>query len=166
MTEIQRHHAHTFTHALHSYSPVGEKTHLLVLLEDLGALSFFLNILEFVGGSSRDPTKISHTLSLLLLLRLCLPHPVAPTLSLLSLWFLSNTLKHTHTHTHTHVSTAGAPPRQVNRCVTAQTSSLQRKTGSTCSPHSTLLPPSALPWLFIRALTHSQISHGEQGPFN
>lgn len=143
---------------IHSYitfiKPTGGKTHLLILPETLSVLSllsFFLNILE---GSRRGPTKISHSLLyslvsvfLALWLPLCLASYCGPSQT------------HSKTQAHAHVSTVAAPPRQVNRCVTAPTSTSQRRTRSTCSPHSPFLP-----FLFIGGgLTHSALS---VEPFN
>lgn len=107
MTEIQCHHTHTFIekHSLAGLARALERT----------VLTFLVLSLKHPGGDGGDKaTEI--TLSLLLLLRLCLPHPVAPTLSLLSLWFLSDTLN-THTRSRQCSLTLAAPPRQVNRCV-------------------------------------------------
>lgn len=121
--EEGEHDTHTLTHAC---TQRGENS-----LADLArALERAILLLQHLGGNGGSHKSLS--LSLLLLPRLCLPLPVAPTLSLLSLWSLT----HTHTFTHAHVSSMAAPPIQVNRCVPAQTSTQQRRTGPTCSLHS------------------------------
>lgn len=106
----------TCTHTLHSLNPLG-KTHLLILPETLSVLSFFLNILGGFGGSRRGPTKIFHSL-LYSLVSVFLTLWLALRLSS----YCGPSQTHSKTQAHTHVSTVAAPPRQVNRCVTAPTS--------------------------------------------
>ena len=83
----------------------------------------------------------------------CVPHPVAPTRSLLSLWFLTNTHSRQNIVWHRKL----LPHRLTHRCVTAQTSTCRERTGRTCFLLSPFLPSSALPFLFIT------ISHRERG---
>lgn len=97
MTEIQRHHAHTFTHALHSYSPVGEKNSLAGLARGLGRTLLFLKHPGVRGGvKQRSHKNLSHSLSFTPSSSLssspCGSHSVSP-LPLVP-------LKHTQTHTH------------------------------------------------------------------
>lgn len=146
MTEIE---------SLHSRNPRGN-THLLILPETLSALSlFFLNILPV--GQAEIPQK---SLSLSRTPSWSLQSSPFGSHSFLSLWSLSDMLKNTHTN----VSTAAAPPRQVNRCDTAPTSTQhrrggrrRRRTGLTSSLNSSLLP-----FLFVKALKLSPLSR--QGP--
>lgn len=78
------------------------KNSLADLARDLERAVLFLKHL----GRDRRVTQRSHkNLSLsLVLLGLRLPHPVAPTPSLLLLWSLSDTLKDTGTHSRQHSS--------------------------------------------------------------
>lgn len=141
-----------------------ETTHLLILPETLSVLSllsFFLNILEAMGGGpSRGPTK-KENLSVSLLLLLCLPHPAAATL--LSLCFLSHTLKHTHSHVST-VLSAGSSSLHTGEQVCRRPDIHRAEEDRTdlFPRHSPFLPPLVLPFLFTGALTHSQTSPREQ----
>lgn len=132
---------------------------MLILPETLSVLSllsFFLNILEGTVGQAEIPhtQKKSFTLS-------CTPSSSpssspcgSHSVSLLTLV----PLRHTYTNTHTHVRTVAAPPRQVNRCVTAQTSTEEDRTD--LFPGTLLF----LPFLFIGG--PDTLSTLSAGPFN
>lgn len=91
---------HTF---IHTFINSSGKNSLVNLARDFERALFTVLFLKHPGGCGGVKAK-SHkkslSLFLLLLLRLRLSNPVAPVLSLLSLWFFTNS-KHTQTHSHT-----------------------------------------------------------------
>lgn len=135
-----------------------ETTHLLILPEILSVFeSFFLNILEVMVGPAEIPQKsltrlLSYSFFVSVFLTVWLP------LCLSSAFGSSQT----HSRSHTLTSAQWQPlPDRLTGVSPPRHPPKQGRTGPTCFLHS----PS-LPFLFIGALTHSQISPRVQGPFN
>ena len=83
---------------------LGKKHSLVELARELEGSVLTLLFLQHPGGRGGVKPRSHRKLSFYLLLLLCLPHSAAATLSLLSLWFLPNTLSRTHSHVSTVLS--------------------------------------------------------------